>query len=64
MCESDFYGPEDNIDKMFEKVNKLCTIFARPNVIRQWYYILREINSYYPAGEDGINRIVNLVEKC
>ena len=48
---------------MFEKVNKSCTIFACPNVILQWYYLLRELNLYYPAGDDEINRILNLVEK-
>ena len=41
MRESDFYGPEDNIAKIYEKVNMSCTIFARASVMRQWYYVLR-----------------------
>ena len=59
-----FYGKDGNIDKLFEKVNKSASVYGRLSVLRQWYYVLKELNPYYQYKNHEINSIVSLVEKC
>ena len=48
------YGEKDKLDEMAKKAYGTNKLYARKNVLKQWFSILKNTNRYYKNFEDTI----------
>ena len=55
------YGEKDKLDEMAKKAYGTNKLYARKNVLKQWFSILKNTNRYYKNFEDNI--VDNIITK-
>ena len=55
------YGEKDKLDEMAKKAYVTNKLYARKNVLKQWFAILKSTNRYYKKFEDNV--VENIITK-